>query len=127
MANVESLGIKRLEALHYYVHDLERSRAFYTKKFDFREVAVSDAALTKAGRQRSAVFEAYGVRVIVSEPVGEGGRAHRWLRKHPDGVGSLIFEVEDIEKTFALLDARGGTPIADILDTKDERGTYRTF
>jgi 4-hydroxyphenylpyruvate dioxygenase len=127
MSNVESLGIKRLEALHYYVHDLERSRAFYTKKFDFAEVAQSDATLTKAGRQRSAVFEADGVRVIVSEPVGEGGRAHRWLRKHPDGVGSLLFEVEDIEKTFALLEKRGGTPITDVIESVDENGTYRTF
>jgi 4-hydroxyphenylpyruvate dioxygenase len=73
------------------------------------------------------VFEADGVRIVVSEPVGEGGRAQRWLRKHPDGVGSLIFEVEDIDKTFALLEQRGGTPIADILETKDEHGTYRTF
>ncbi len=131
MSNVESLGIKRLEALHYYVHDLERSRSFYTKKFDFAEVAQSDAALTNAGRQRSAVFEADGVRIIVSEPIrggeAQGGRAERWLRKHPDGVGSLVFEVEDIDHTFALLDKRRGTPITDVVDTRDDEGTYRTF
>ena len=79
MAHVESLGILRLEALHYYVHDLARSRSFYTEKFDFQEVARSDETLTREGRQRSALFEASGVRVLVSEPAGEGGRAHRWL------------------------------------------------
>ena len=31
MAKVESLGIKRLESVHYYVRDLERSRRFYTE------------------------------------------------------------------------------------------------
>ncbi|RYZ44368.1 MAG: hypothetical protein EOO72_06250, partial [Myxococcaceae bacterium] len=30
MAKQESLGIKTLESIHWYVHDLERSRQFYT-------------------------------------------------------------------------------------------------
>ncbi len=126
---IESLRIVRLEALHYYVHDLERSRSFYTRKFDLAEVGGSDAALTKAGRQRSAVFEASDVRIVVSAPDGErsDGRAARWLGKHPDGVGSLIFEVEDIEHAFRLLDGRGGTPITDIVTTEDDFGTFRSF
>ncbi|HEX9188352.1 MAG TPA: 4-hydroxyphenylpyruvate dioxygenase, partial [Vicinamibacteria bacterium] len=41
MARVEPIGIRRLEALHYYVHDLERSRRFYVEKMDFAETAVS--------------------------------------------------------------------------------------
>ena len=43
MAKVESLGIKKVDALHYYVHDLERSRKFYTEVLDFEELGVSDA------------------------------------------------------------------------------------
>ena len=37
MPNTESLGIKKLEALVYYVHDIERSRQFYVNKLKFRE------------------------------------------------------------------------------------------
>ena len=36
MAKLESLGIKRLEGIHYYVHDLERSRRFYTEQARLR-------------------------------------------------------------------------------------------
>lgn len=126
-SKIESLRIKRLEALHFYVHDLARSRRFYTERFDFAEVGASDAVLTEQGKQRSAVFEAGDVRVMVSEPVGEGGRAWRWLRKHPDGVGTLIFEVEDIDHTFRLLDARGGTPLSDVITLHDDFGVFRTF
>ena len=127
--SIESLGIVRLEALHYYVHDLERSRRFYTGKLDLAEVGGSDAALTKAGRQQSLVFEAGQVRIVVSSPEGgkNDGRAARWLRKHPDGVGSLVFEVENIEHTFRVLEGRGGTPITDIVGSTDDHGTYRTF
>ena len=127
MQKLEPIGIVRLEALHYYVHDLERSRRFYTGRMDFAETAVSSHELERAGRQRSALFEAGGVRILCSEPVGQGGRAWRWLRQHPDGVGALVFEVEDIERTFRLLDERGGTPVTDVQTWRDDGGTFRTF
>jgi 4-hydroxyphenylpyruvate dioxygenase len=122
-----SLGIVRIEALHYYVHDLERSRRFYTERLDLAEVAASGPELERAGRQRSALFEAGGVRIVCSEPVGQGGRAWRWLRKHPDGVGSVVFEVEDAERCFRLLEERGGTPVTEVREHRDEGGTIRTF
>ncbi len=124
---LEPIGIVRLEGLHYYVHDLERSRRFYTQKLDFAETAVSTPELEREGRQRSAVFDAGAVRVVCSQPVGEGGRAWRWLRKHPDGVGTLVFEVEDIQRTFALLEERGGTPVTDVERSQDDGGRFATF
>ena len=124
---LEPLGITRLEAMHYYVHDLARSRRFYTEKLDFAEVATSSPELEREGRQQSAVFQAGGVRVVCSQPTGEGGRAWRWLKKHPDGVGTLVFEVEDIGRAFRLLEERGGTPVTDVESFADEGGTYRTF
>ncbi len=125
--NLEPLGIRRVEALHCYVRDLARSRRFYTERLDFAEVARSGEALTAEGRQRSAVFEAGAVRVICSEPAGEGGRAWRWLRKHPDGIGSVIFEVEDAARAFRLLEERGATPITDLQEDRAGCGTFRTF
>ena len=57
MASPPPVGITRLEALHYYVHDLERSRRFYTGFLDFGETGRSGKELERSGRQRSAVFE----------------------------------------------------------------------
>ena len=68
------LGIVRLEALHYYVHDLERSRRFYTERLDFAEVAASGPELERDGRQRSALFRAGDVAILGSQPLGTGGR-----------------------------------------------------
>jgi 4-hydroxyphenylpyruvate dioxygenase len=122
-----SLGIRRVEALHHYVRDLDRSRRFYVDRLDFAEIAASGPALERAGRQRCAVFEAGGVRVVCSTPVGEGGRAWRWLRRHPDGLGSVVLEVEDAERCFRLLEERGGTPTADLHEHRDDGGALRTF
>jgi 4-hydroxyphenylpyruvate dioxygenase len=127
MTGPAPIGIVRIEALHYYVHDLERSRRFYTEKLDFAETAASGADLERAGRQRSALFEAGDVRVLCSQPLGEGGRAWRYLRKHPDGIGTVVFEVEDAGRAFRLLEERGGTPIADVQEHEDGGGTLRTF
>jgi 4-hydroxyphenylpyruvate dioxygenase len=123
----EPLGILRVEALHYYVRDLARSRRFYTERLDFSEVAASSPDLEGAGRQRSAVFEAGGVRIVCSQPLGEGGRAWRYLRKHPDGIGAVVFEVEDAARCFRLLEERGATPITDVQEHRDAGGTLRTF
>ena len=127
MGNVESLGIKRLEGIHYYVHDLERSRRFYCGKLDFAETWRSSPELEKTGHQRSACFSAGNINVLCSTPIGNDCRASRFLAKHPDGVGTLIFEVEDIDKTFRLLEERGGTPIDDIQSFQDDGGTLRQF
>jgi 4-hydroxyphenylpyruvate dioxygenase len=109
------------------VHDLERSRRFYVDSLDFRQLAHSGQDLSERGRQRSLIFQAGDCRVVCSTPAGEGGRAHRYLQKHPDGVGSIVFEVTDIERLFALLESRGGTPVHDIQVTTTATGWFKTF
>ncbi len=121
------LGIKRLEGIHYYVQDLERSRRFYVDKLDFAETWRSGADLERDGRQRSACFTAGNITVVCSQPLGAGGRASRYLAKHPDGVGTLVFEVEDVARAFALIEERGGTPIVDIEEFTDDGGTLKQF
>lgn len=121
------MNIRRLEAIHYYVHDLDRSRRFYVDKLDFRQIAHSGDALMERGRQRSRIFQAGDCRVVCSAPVGAGGRADRYLKKHPAGIGSLVFEVEGIEQAFQGLESRGATPVADIETTTEGAAWFKTF
>ena len=73
------------------------------------------------------MFQAGDALFVIHQPVGEGGRAWRYLRKHPEGVGTVVFEVEDIDRTFALLDERGGTFITDVQRFTDDGGTLAMF
>lgn len=127
VATKPSAGITRLAGVHYYVRDIERSRTFYVDQMDFREIARSSVALEQRSAQRSAAFSAGDCLVVCSTPQGEGGRAWRYLQKHPDGVGSIVFEVEDADRTFRYLDERGGTPITVVERFEDAGGTLRTF
>jgi 4-hydroxyphenylpyruvate dioxygenase len=124
---IEPLGILGIEGVHYYVRDLERSRRFYSELLDFSEIGESGPELTARGRQRSLAFQAGAYIVICSTPAGDGGRAARFLKRHPDGIGTLAFRVESAERTFELLERRGGTPISDIERHEDEGGVLKTF
>jgi 4-hydroxyphenylpyruvate dioxygenase len=119
------LGIRKIEALHYYVRDLERTRRFFVDELDFAALGGSGPELEREGRQRSAAFGAGEATFVIHEPVGEGGRAWRYLRKHPEGVGTLVLAVEDLEHTFRLLDERGATFITDVQRFEDEGGTFK--
>jgi 4-hydroxyphenylpyruvate dioxygenase len=127
MPQVEPLGILGIEGVHYYVRDLARSRRFYVDQLDFREIGESGPELSRAGRQRSLAFQAGDYVVICSTPDGSGGRADRYLSRHPDGIGTVAFRVADAARTFELLERRGGTPIGDVEEFQDQHGTLKTF
>jgi 4-hydroxyphenylpyruvate dioxygenase len=125
--SLTSLGIQRIEALHYYVRDLERTRRFFVDKLDFAELGGGSAELERDGRQRSAAFRAGDATFVIHQPLGEGGRAWRYLRKHPEGVGTIVLAVEDAGHAFRLLDERGATFITDIQRFQDDGGTLAMF
>src|SRR6202167_3994339 len=120
------LGVIGYDSLHFVVENLERSRAFYTQKFDFKEVARAGDELTQRSGQQSAVFGAGDARVCVSTPLSQTSKAARFLSRHPAGVMSLSFRVSSLDDTMAFLEGRGGTFLSDPIEDRDPRGgTYR--
>jgi 4-hydroxyphenylpyruvate dioxygenase len=118
----DRIGIVGYDSLHFVVENLERSRAFYTERFDFKEVARAGDDLVARSGQQSIVFGAGEVRVCVSTPLAERSKAARFLRRHPAGVMSLGFRVENLGDTIRFLEARGGTFLADPIEDVDQRG-----
>ena len=127
-ARAGPIGIIGYDSFHFAVENVDRSRAFYTQKFDFKEVARSGEDLTQRSGQQSVVFGAGDVRVCVSTPLRQQSKAARFLKKHPAGVMSLSFRVADLNATIAALEARGGTFLSDPVEDRDDRGgTYRAI
>ncbi len=127
MGAKEHIGLVGYDSFHFVVENLERSRAFYTEKLDFKEVARAGDELVQRSGQQSVVFGAGDVRVCVSTPLRQTSKAARYLTKHPAGVMSLSFRVQDLDQTMAFLDKRGGTFLSDPIEDKDARGgRYRS-
>ena len=121
-----SLGLMGYDSFHFVVENLERSRSFYTGKFDFKEVARGSDELVARSGQQSVVFGAGDVRVCVSTPLAQHSKAARFLRRHPAGVMSLGFRVKNLDETMKFLEGRGGTFLGEPLVEKDSRGgSYR--
>jgi 4-hydroxyphenylpyruvate dioxygenase len=106
---MDSLGILRIAALHVFVRDLERSRDHYVDRLDFAEVAASTPFFESEHRARASVVEAGGARFVFMEPLGSRGESFRWLEKHPEGVGRIVFQVEDAARALAILRERRAT------------------
>ena len=124
--SAEHIGILGYDSMHFVVENLDRSRKFYTEKFDFKEVARAGEELNARSGQQSVVYGAGDVRVCVSTPLGQSSKAARFLRRHPAGVMSLSFRVKSLDETIAFLEARGGTFLSDPVEDRDSRGgSYR--
>ncbi|HEY8078183.1 MAG TPA: VOC family protein [Labilithrix sp.] len=122
----EHIGIVGYDSFHFVVENLERSRKFYTERFDFKEVARAGDELVERSGQQSVVFGAGDVRVCVSTPLRQQAKAARYLKRHPSGVMSLAFRVKNLDETIEFLDKRGGTFLADPLVDEDGGGKYRS-
>lgn len=105
-----SIGLKGVEALHFFVHDLERMQTFLGEVLDLEEVGGGEAL---PGAETLA-FRFSGTYILVSRPVGDDGPVANYLDKHPEGVGEIRFGVKDIEHTLSTLEGRGATPVSDI-------------
>jgi 4-hydroxyphenylpyruvate dioxygenase len=123
----ESLGIQKIAALHVFVRDLERSRDHYLQKLDFAEVAISSPVFEFEHHARASVVEAGSVRLVFLEPLGSKGESFHWLSKHPEGVGRIVFDVEDAERAYALLDERGVTQMTGLKRQTVEGSEVRWF
>ncbi|MBL8787518.1 MAG: VOC family protein [Deltaproteobacteria bacterium] len=123
MARSAALGIKRLEDILFVVNDIERSTRFYTEKLDFALTARSSAALEAQRGETTRVFEAGQCKVTVVQPLVPTSISGRYLKRHPDGITTLVFEVADVRETFKVLESRGATLVDEIAWV--ERGAGR--
>lgn len=122
----KGIGIRGYDSFHFVVENPERSRSFYEGRLDFKEVARASESLVSRSGQQSVVYGAGDVRVCVSTPLTQSSKAARYLRRHPAGIMSLGFAVDNLDRTMEALDARGGTFLADPLEDTFEGGTYRS-
>ena len=128
MGASEELGIVGLHSIHYLVGRPERSKHFYGDRMGWRHAWQTSPDMEEDTGQTCSVYEAGEVRVAVSSPLEARCRAGRYLTRHPAGIGSLAFLVEDVDQTWRFLEGRSGTMLHDIRATEtDDGGRFRHF
>ncbi|HEX5656154.1 MAG TPA: VOC family protein [Polyangiales bacterium] len=122
-----TIGILRIDSLHFFVRDLERNRAHYTKQLGFVERAVSGPEFTFAHGVQASLLEAGEVCFVFMAPVSGDSECASWLARHPEGVGRVVFEVQDVEHAYHVLRTRGATPTSAIEQGELIDGRVRWF
>ncbi len=107
---MNGFGLVGLLALRRYVHDLDEATAYFRDLLDFRLVARSSPALARRAGQRSAAFSAGACCIVCTEPLRADSPAGRYLARHPEGIGEVVFRVESAGTALRILEARGATP-----------------
>ncbi len=118
----ENLGIIGWDVSTFIVHDLERSRRFYTEMMRVPEVARLNARQADEDGEEAALFAVGKGRVVCVTPRRDDSRAGRWLRRHPDGVAVMGFRVRDVETTRRALEERGATFVTGVRAEPDHQG-----
>ena len=123
-----NLGIVGWDSYEYIVSDLERSRRFYTEAMKVPEVARLEARLAAERGEEAVLFAAGKARVVCTLATEPGSRAHRWLKRHPEGVAGITLRVKSVDETRRKLEERGATFVTGIVEERDQEDRpYRWF
>jgi len=121
------LGIVGYDAYEFVVRDIERSRNFYTRMMDINEVARLDEREAASRGEDAVMFAAGKAQCICITSRERGSAAHRWLKRHPDGVRRVGFRVRDVKHARAVLTERNATFCSDIIEAADDQGRPYLF
>ncbi len=122
------LGIVGYDDYEFVVGDIERSRNFYTRMMDVKEIARLGEREAASRGEDAVIFGAGKAQCICISSRERGSAADRWLKRHPDGVRRVGFRVRDIKKTRAVLTERNATFCSDLIEGADDQGRpYRFF
>jgi 4-hydroxyphenylpyruvate dioxygenase len=125
MASPKNLGITGYDSAHFYVHDLDRARDFYTKRMDFQVVGRSSPEAERETGVRTEVYAANKIRFAISQSLKKGSRVDHYLQRHPEGTKRVCLRVKDMDHVIERLQERKACMIHDPIEERLAGGTYK--
>jgi 4-hydroxyphenylpyruvate dioxygenase len=122
-----AVPILRLLGFEYFVRDLERICDCYGRQLGFSEAGRRRLDHERDTGQRSRLFRAGDTFITCSAPLNDDSRAGRYLSRHPDGIGALLFEVADAREALTALEREGATPTSGVRTFADDGGASAAF
>ena len=117
--NPESLNTKVVTQIGLVVEDIEETSEAYAELFGIEAPQISETdgysktnahykgEPTKA-RAKLAFIRLENITIEIIEPIGSPSTWQEFLDEHGEGVHHIAFRVEDMNKTIAMLETKGG-------------------
>lgn len=115
------LPILDVDHIEFYVGNAKQAATYYCKNFGFKPVAYS--GLETGNRDKvSYVLQQNNIRFVISGALNSNHPISDFTKLHGDGVKDIALTVDDVHTAFKDAVARGGKPIMEPKEFKDEHG-----
>jgi 4-hydroxyphenylpyruvate dioxygenase len=121
---VEILPVLDVDHVEFYVGNAKQSAMYYCKHFGFKPIAYS--GLETGNREKvSYVLKQNHVQFVISGSLIADHPITDFVRLHGDGVKDIALTVDDVKTAFHEAVSRGGIPVLQPTEYKDEFGVYK--
>lgn len=119
------LPLDGIDHVEFYVGNAKQAAHFYRTVMGF-DVIAYEGLETGCRDRASYVLSQGNVRFVVSSALSPDHEISRHVALHGDGVKSIAFRVQDVERSIEEVKHRGATVCRPLATVDDQDGTFRT-
>jgi 4-hydroxyphenylpyruvate dioxygenase len=120
----DSLPIQRIDYVEFYVGNARQAAHYYRSVFGFEIVAYKGLE-TGSRDTTSYVLRQNKITFVVTGALTAASEVAEHVKKHGDGVKDIAFLVDDVNKIYETVTARGAKGLQPPEDLQDHYGTIR--
>jgi 4-hydroxyphenylpyruvate dioxygenase len=121
MQTKDSLPLRRIDHVRFFVGNARQSAYFYRNAFGFEVIAYAGLE-TRQKHEAGYVLRQGHITFVLTSPLSGQHPESRRLIQHGDGVMDIALEVEDVRGTFEETVRRGAVPVLPPCALEDEHG-----
>jgi 4-hydroxyphenylpyruvate dioxygenase len=121
----ESLPLRRIDHVRFFVGNARQSAYFYRNAFGFDVVAYAGLE-TRQKHEAGYVLRQGHITFVLISPLSDQHPESNRLLQHGDGVQDIALEVADVPATFHETVRRGAVPVHQPSRVEDEFGVYES-
>jgi 4-hydroxyphenylpyruvate dioxygenase len=123
MPSTDTLPLRRIDHVRFFVGNARQSAFFYRNAFGFDVVAYAGLE-TRTRHEAGYVLRQGQVTFVLASPLGPGHPESYRLVQHGDGVQDVALEVDDVRHSYEEAVRRGAAGVTAPQALEDEHGTY---
>src|SRR5438270_13654465 len=119
----DTLPLRRIDHLRFFVGNARQSAYFYRNAFGFDVIAYAGLE-TKTKHEAGYVLKQGNITFVLASPLGPSHHDAQRIVIHGDGVQDVALEVEDVRQAYRTAVERGAVGVVGPRVLEDDHGVY---
>jgi 4-hydroxyphenylpyruvate dioxygenase len=119
-----TLGLKKIHHVEFYVGNAKQAEFYYRKAFGFSRAAYRGLE-TGERETTSYLMRQVNINFVLTTPLSPEHPAAEHIKQHGDGVRDIAFYVDDADHAFNEAVKRGARAVIEPHDMSDDNGSVR--